>query len=750
MVEYNLAEKQKEETTTNYHNHCYHGPYLTKMTHSLSSATLRCWQRIYHTVFKHAICVLLIQFLSQFQAATAASVRYSLDDFVHLRTPSNQLLSSFDKHRKLHGKERLLRRDNNYDHTICQSLDQAECKNITTLTSIQTISQRDVQLNLTMLDVTYLGFDLNSALFKPNGYIQQTVDLVPQVLFLGFTFLQLDVYWNEESLQWQLCPYDVDQAVSQASKDPGIVVENGAVTVNNVTCSISPLIGFHDIINEMERYISATASDLTTSLIQLSLRLHSLNTQSVTSSSLPVKMPHVPDTERLSYIVDSNVKSRLYTPGDLSQDRAESLTYGVNGIFSDVVSGFLKVYQFLLVDSKRLIVNFSNISMLPPDMTTYPASYLNKDYTYFFETVYEVSVIDTTPKTNYSSYYNPYLTLDVVNTDQFSPPNCTNQTISDFRNNLKAGHGNLSQSMVDQMCLSDPMFNVAVRDTLENPFDTQSIQQYIECGFLPILSSPVNDLNFLVSLANEAVWSWTYDQPSIPDSVPNINDSDDGAGLGAHGSFENILKSNAQIESNGSQVVDTNLRSAWRCAVLDEEGWRAANCFDNYPVLCAPQEAAPELIGHPLQEGDNNEEREILSEIYSWSFGTNTSYFGAPGACPNSDVFSIPRTSLQDTSVRLSLKANGSIPFPLWIDINSIDVKDCWVSGGPYARCPYTTSSWTQGKIVPISVVSAVTFILLIVVFLISLDKIPVRHSEGKFKKIIAMFEQNQYQGVPS
>ena len=27
-----------------------------------------------------------------------------------------------------------------------------------------------------------------------------------------------------------------------------------------------------------------------------------------------------------------------------------------------------------------------------------------------------------------------------------------------------------------------------------------------------------------------------------------------------------------------------------------------------------------------------------------------------------------------------------------WIDFNSLDVKDCWTSGGPNATCPYSDS----------------------------------------------------------
>lgn len=641
----------------------------------------------------------------------------------------------------------LFRKDNSvYDNTICEFLDQEQCRNYTSFTSIQFISQRDVQLNLTIFDATYIGFGLNKGLFDTEGYISDTVSVIPQLLSLGFTFLQLDLYWNEDLLFWQLCPFDIAAAVAQAPNNANYTLTDTQITANNITCSRSEtVLGYIHVVDLIERFIKSTGTELTTYLLRLQLNLHSLNNA---QSPVDPKRKAAPMSQCLAEISNKYIMSRLYTPTDLTKDRQAGTTYGINGLFVDKVSGFPKTSTFLLDEVKTVIVSYSNISMLEPSRSTYPQSFIGKDNVLFFNSSYKS--LESTRETPfpYKSFSNSYQQLDVVSIEDLPTPNCSNMSVSEFRSKLLDDKGNLAESVRSELALKSDSLNIAVEDNQHTRFTNSSIQHYIECGFMPILSSPAKELGTLIRLANSAIWSWRPDQPSVPQNISEGTEGDNNAGLGAHGTFQDILnelKENRNAHTQNSSV-NINVKSAWRCALLDTDGWRTANCFESHPVLCAPKAVSPTSSGRRHQNGDD-----VTNLLYKWSFGSSSSYFTAQQACPYSDYeFSIPRTSLQDTSARLALKANGSIPYPVWIDLNSISVKDCWVSGGPLAACPYTPNNWTGGKVAEISVVGAVIFILFLIMFILSLDKVPIRHSEGKFKKLITKFNENQYQGVPS
>ncbi|VVT55645.1 uncharacterized protein SAPINGB_P004678 [Magnusiomyces paraingens] len=644
----------------------------------------------------------------------------------------------------------LVRRDDNdgynYQNTICETLTQEQCKNVTSLTSIQSISQRDAQLNISITGLLYMAFDLNSAYFDSKGYTQDTIQDVPQILFLGFTSLDLDLYWNERLARWQLCPFDISQDNLTQNSD-------GTVSQQNLTirCSaeyISP----DDLLEQYDRFLKSTNNDLTTSFLRLHLRLHSLDQ---TTSSTKFKSPS--KSQHLAHIISNHfTKTELYTLSDLESNRKSSLTYGLYGIKPDSEYGFPKVFQFLLVQGRRIIVSFTNMDISSD--STYDDKTLTTDSDTLFNTTYvsprNVSGFSNMP---YSMYLSDYMVTAILSMDYFPPTDCYN-TVSweDFRNDMMYYTGNMTRIVESQLSIENNTFRVEVVDSEEHPFNQTTVAQYISCGFVPKFTAPIANLSSLVSIVNAAIWSWRPNQPNVPSWVPSA----DGLGLGSYGTYTQLVERVEYQRAHNlsplsSGYVDVNKTTAWRCAVLDETGWRNANCFDHYPVLCGAEIAQPQMFTQNNLE--NEEEVESLSTseltglVYTWSFGENTSYFNAVNACPYSNhSFTLPHSNLQDTSVRLALAQNGTIPFPIWIDFNSINAKDCWVSGGPLATCPYTPNTWTRSQVVLISVVSMVIALILIAVYLLSKDKTPVRHSEGKFKKIIVKFNQNQYHGVPS
>ena len=80
------------------------------------------------------------------------------------------------------------------------------------------------------------------------------------------------------------------------------------------------------------------------------------------------------------------------------------------------------------------------------------------------------------------------------------------------------------------------------------------------------------------------------------------------------------------------------------------------------------------------------------SNPYNWTISTYpVSYSYASQACPNHYGFAAPRTALENSYLTQAMRDShrdydGQGVF---VDFNSLDYQDCWVTGGPNATCPY-------------------------------------------------------------
>jgi hypothetical protein len=83
------------------------------------------------------------------------------------------------------------------------------------------------------------------------------------------------------------------------------------------------------------------------------------------------------------------------------------------------------------------------------------------------------------------------------------------------------------------------------------------------------------------------------------------------------------------------------------------------------------------------------------SQPYNWTITTYPiSYSYASQACPNYYDFAAPRTALENSYLTQAMRDSyhDSDGHGVWVDFNSLDVQDCWVTGGQNATCPYKNS----------------------------------------------------------
>lgn len=192
---------------------------------------------------------------------------------------------------------------------------------------------------------------------------------------------------------------------------------------------------------------------------------------------------------------------------------------------------------------------------------------------------------------------------------------------------------------------------------------------------------------------------------------------------------------------NASQITATQKRANddednYACAVLDSTSgymgrWRVEQCQKQHRAACR-----------------------IAEEPYAWRLSTfEVPYESAPDACPESTTFGLPRTGLENTYLYRKIMddsgsgADDSILSGVWIDFNSLDQTDCWVSGGPNASCPYIgfEDSEDQRQVLIPTIAALIVLILTVLTLLVKCNE-----NRRKSRTRRRGDDGWEYEGVPS
>lgn len=245
---------------------------------------------------------------------------------------------------------------------------------------------------------------------------------------------------------------------------------------------------------------------------------------------------------------------------------------------------------------------------------------------------------------------------------------------------------------------------------LDSQFNSVDIKEYISCGISPIISNPayVDNVTQLADIVHEgSVWSWDSNQPSVTQSTSKSD--------GSSGTLE-----------------------AYNCVLLyyfannETVTWRVDNCYNSNIGLCRYENMA-----------------------FRWLVRSNKatyfdfdSYQGSK--CPEQYTFNIPRTPLEQRSL-ISYLRNASFPdTQIWIDLNSISVSNCWVSGGPYASCPYEKVISRRNFVTMMVPASVCSFALLCIVVYLSVLRVPIYDNRKNWRRVINKISKSELEGVPS
>ncbi|CCH62511.1 hypothetical protein TBLA_0H02250 [Henningerozyma blattae CBS 6284] len=243
---------------------------------------------------------------------------------------------------------------------------------------------------------------------------------------------------------------------------------------------------------------------------------------------------------------------------------------------------------------------------------------------------------------------------------------------------------------------------------LNSNFTPGDIKNYIDCGYSPIINNPFdlsNITNILPLLNSSLLWSWRFNQPSV--NVP--------------------LKKHSL--------------EAYNCAIFKYDPsnssfyWMVDNCYEKKLGLCR----------------FGNEQFTWLVTKSPHTYFDFDSYKGSQ--CPDNYEFSIPRTPLEQNALITTLKKNSFADIDIWIDLNSISVEDCWVTGGPYAACPYRKSMTRRHFARMLAPACACSFGILCIVFYLNLLRVPIHDNRINWRRKLvreANLKALNTEGVPS
>ncbi|CCH41448.1 putative secreted protein [Wickerhamomyces ciferrii] len=505
-------------------------------------------------------------------------------------------------------------------------------------------SQRDVAANVSIDQITTAGIRLSKTLFDREGYTNDTLKNVWTLLNGGIQNLVIDIYWNENTGEFQLCPIDMSGRLSTRAESTGVIYYDA----DDDDYKCDNVLTLQGLIDVVFRFTSETDTNLSANLILLMFNTHGLLKKSSSNSQNNDNITYS-NNNTLSQILQSTFSYKLYTPSALTADRFVNRTYNSEEQSND---GFPTVSHFLFTDKRRVVSTIWQDNL--PSNTTYN---LTSDYNIVF------------PQSDLNSSFTSLNNTVVPSTEE------------EF---INTANGNWRFAYDDD----------------NTKFNNGSIRHLIDWGYSPILNSAVLESSDIASIFNTSLWSWDSAEP---------------------------LEENIAKEINKDSDNTRNSQTAYKCAALSSTGWKVENCYDSKYVACRKQ-----------------------SRAFEWELSLDKqTYFNAEDVCPDNTNFSVPRTALQQYSLVNYLKTlpeNHSI----WIDMNSISINDCWVTGGPNSNCPYqkvTNERNFAEMLTPASVFCLVIFLGMI---LLRLKRVPVQDNRKHWKKLLQQNKENEYEGVPS
>ncbi|KAK9239741.1 hypothetical protein V1525DRAFT_397515 [Lipomyces kononenkoae] len=478
-------------------------------------------------------------------------------------------------------------------------------------------SQRDLTLNVSIDQLVNPGINLNTVLLEPLNYTSSALSNFAAIIQRGVTRVFLDIYWNNISKTWQLCPFVADVSATAANVTSSDVSNSTVFAYGDRAYTCDTTITFSTFLSDVvkDQWIYPTDNDLDAQTIVLTINLRQAKaaavvtidseavvattvSQATTSvsniqsgnatSSANTAMTTSSQSETLSMQIHNALDRYVYTPEQLSLDRSKALTWNDTAA---TTQGWPLLKNVLLTEFYRVLISFGDIEVPTAEYN----SNLDAD----------------------SIFSNDDIPTSGAGVISNTSPISSVCSISDGDNIAILSTG----------AVVKPTWLIA-SDTSENPFSATTMLQYMNCGFSPVLNATLGSssdiLQYLVTALEYSRWSWEAGQPpAAPQPTP----------------------------TGGTAPVTDSSGNVPRCAALTVNGWEVENCNSKFKVACR-----------------------VAKSPYNWTLSQKqVSYYDSVGACTGNTTLSLPRTAVQNTILQ-SLRQSVVGSDPVWIDMNSIEL----------------------------------------------------------------------------
>lgn len=562
------------------------------------------------------------------------------------------------------------------------------------ITEVAIRTQRDISYQIPIDQDTHYGVSLSRLLFDVDGYVESSLVTARSMLDVGVKILTIDLYWNQFTSKWQLCPAPYPINGTSDVDDIQTVHWQG----KKYTCQASLTID--KLMQTVYDFFQSTNTNMNVNYLQILYHLHSFHFEEQSSNSTSTSLDKMYYSAKSGYgsvgnsSLSDTVQSlgtHLFTPTDLQSYKNNKNDISGANFYNQSDESFPTLFNFIYTQIKRATVTIIDDGG-PGLQDFYNISSGDLDYVFMDKENINVTAVSLSDDKTVGDCLEQVLNQSAItNYEMFN----NISLMSHFRY-IFDGDGNLT-------------------------FNNVTFPAMIQCGYSPILNNleyhftdePTDDVGTIINaVIPMSFWSWSQNGDTGLDNST--------ADEGPQGSGEPLSHE------------DDRTQEAYKCVALTSDGWSVANCYQPYPYAC-------QNISSPNDWIVQREEKQ---------------YFDAHkmGNCPEGYTFGTPSLSIELLALTYAAVKDG-VEFPIWIDINDITVTNCFVTNGPYAECPYQRTVSTRalaGLLAPSAVVAV--FVLSLVFLENIIRNNPIQSNRKRFwkKRLNEYYEKNDYEGVPS
>lgn len=594
-------------------------------------------------------------------------------------------------------------------------LAEANWPRLSTRSSQAYRAERDIALDIPIDQQTPFGISANRLIFDVEGYTADSLATLLNVLYVGINAIMLDMYWNEYTHRWQLCPAPIpEDATANLS-------ETVKVSWQDKTYRCQPSFADSDVYATLRDYIKSSNINSEANVVQLILNLRLIRNDTVvvrtnTTGNRTVATRPAPTSLQTGMVVYqpkymevgntslsgpiSTLNSYLYSPRDLNTSVQINVTLNYDSEFPTMQDFMFNMYKRTLISA--INTDFRNT------LRTYNLSLADRDSIFFYE--------------------DSGFTLN--DTSEFVLELCRKRLTDVFDSNYYSQRVHTTK------------FRTLI-DSNEAPLSRDDAHNALQCGYMPVLNAswyPVDNKSnisddYTGRILNRYIpysyWSWGSNEPnaSFVNKTRIALDQDDLRTRDEDDDDDNDVDNPFGDDPDWQETAESQV--AEKCVAMKQGGWAVENCYNKYRLAC---------------KNTRNPFEWQLSEEIALYFSTNQQ------VCPKNFKFGIPHLSTEQLALRNFLNASQVI-YPVWIDLNDITILGCFVDGGPYAECPYKRAVTTSNLIRLIAPSAVVAVVILLLIFYERFFLLTPIHSNRRrhWKRVINQYyKKNDYEGVPS